>query len=267
MTQADDKTEFSEAKLWNLPSVDDALAEDDAKTNALNKPYNKWKYEPPEEEEDVRPLTAEDIEAIRKSAYQEGFEQGQAEGKEAGKTQGYEEGKQLGFEDAKQAGFEEGMAQAEQDIQAKLAELTAILEQLHQPFKQVTSELKKELTLLTVTMANAIVGKQIEHDESLITDAIEKGIATLPLNDLVTSIHLHPSQISTVQAYLQDFSNQPQHNQEMHWQLVPDESMAKGGCKITTKQNAVDLSIKRRSEQVISQVLLAQGINNDPRAD
>ena len=56
--------ELEDAKGWDLPHVDEQDTIDDGKTNALNR-RSDWKYEPPEEPEEIKPPTAEEIEAIR----------------------------------------------------------------------------------------------------------------------------------------------------------------------------------------------------------
>ncbi|MEC8377518.1 MAG: flagellar assembly protein FliH, partial [Pseudomonadota bacterium] len=54
-------SEANEAKKWDLPFVDDPSAvKEDEPTNALNR-RSDWKYEPPEEEEEILPPTAEEI--------------------------------------------------------------------------------------------------------------------------------------------------------------------------------------------------------------
>ena len=47
------------------------------------------------------------------------------------------------------------------------------------------------------------------------------------------------------------------------WNLVEAPAMERGGCDITTAQNAVDVSIERRCRDVIDKFLLNQGLSND----
>ena len=74
--------------VWSLPNVQTKPASEQTnQTDAFGKKAN-WQYEPPEEDIIApEPLTAEDIEAIRQSAHEEGFSQG----KEEGFTKGYEQ--------------------------------------------------------------------------------------------------------------------------------------------------------------------------------
>ena len=104
--------------VWSLPNVEQELTEaQEHQTNAMGL-KRTWKYEPPEaeQEEEIVPLTAEDIEQIRQAAYEEGFNQG----KEEGFTQGYEEGKTSGHEEGIKLGQEEGLTQGLSRGKAKL---------------------------------------------------------------------------------------------------------------------------------------------------
>jgi flagellar assembly protein FliH len=47
------------------------------------------------------------------------------------------------------------------------------------------------------------------------------------------------------------------------WNLVEAPAMERGGCDITTAQNAVDVSIERRCRDVIDKFLLNQGLSDD----
>ena len=85
------ESEANDAKTWDLPFVEDATArKKDATTNALNR-RSDWKYEPPEEVEEISPPTADEIEAIRQAAFDEGHSEGKATGYEERKAQGLEE--------------------------------------------------------------------------------------------------------------------------------------------------------------------------------
>ena len=77
--------ELEDAKGWDLPHVEQPESTQESKTNALNR-RSDWKYEPPEEPEEIKPPTAEEIEAIRQAAYEEGYNEGKQTGFEEGKT-------------------------------------------------------------------------------------------------------------------------------------------------------------------------------------
>ena len=109
-----------DVKAWDLPYVEDLERQkDNATTNAFNR-KSDWKYEPPEEEAEVLPPTAEDIEAIRAAAHAEGFSQGQKEGQEQGYAEGLANGQEEGLAKGLEEGTSQGLATGEEQIQQQI---------------------------------------------------------------------------------------------------------------------------------------------------
>ncbi len=256
----------TDARPWELPPVD-SDEETTGRTNALNKPLYKWQFEPPETQEvDVEPLTAEQIEEIRQSAQNDGFESGReeglAQGHKEGHEKGYQEGLLAGTEQAKKDAFE----QASEEIKQHVSELKTLIDSLQTPVNMVSTELKKELTLLTVTLAKHVIQREISTDESLLTNAISKALSLLPIAENKVDIIVAPSQKAFVEQQLQALIDD-QNNETLDVRLSTDTDITPGGCKVETKQNAVDLSIERRCEHVFSQILTPLEVKHDPRAD
>lgn len=253
--------DFQDAKLWDLPSVDDALADPPGKTNALNKPKGKWQYEPPEQTPEVKPLTAEDIESIRQAAYQEGLASGHEEGLAKGQEEGYQKGLEQGIEEGNKEGFSQGQEQAKQEAEEQMQVLKELCVNLSEPSARVNDELKKELVLLSCSLAKAVIQVESEHNQNVLKQAIEQGIAALPLLEGPYQLSLHPQDLAIVQ---QQFNQELLDKQQ--WQLVENSELARGGVKIQCLSNAVDVSIERRTQAVFSKLLLDQGLHDDPRA-
>ncbi|GGW73621.1 flagellar assembly protein FliH [Alteromonas halophila] len=253
------EAEHSDAKAWDLPFIDDPQkAERDAdKTNALNKRSN-WKYEPPEEEEEVLPPTAEEIEAIRQAAheegYQEGFQKGHKEGHRQGSEAGHEEGQQQGYDEGYQKGLETGQNVADE----RAGQWQALLDTLHDPLSQVNLETREQLVKLAVSLAKSVIRTEVKSSEDVIMQALSEGMKVLPVNETQYRIQMHPDDIELVKNHLGD-----EDIAAKGWQFVESPAMARGGCDIATTQNAVDVSIERRSRDVLEKFLMDQGIRDD----
>ncbi|WP_371192695.1 flagellar assembly protein FliH [Glaciecola sp. SC05] len=252
---------LDDVKLWDLPSVEDIQDDDSTQTNAFNRPLNKWKFEAPEQEEDVQPLTAEDIEQIRKAAFEEGVSAGHEQGYEDGHVQGLEAGKIEGLALGKQTGLEQSKAEADEAAKVQLDALQSILEQLQAPLAQVDAEVKNELVLLAISLAKAIIKTEVSQSTESLLQVISESMAVLPIQESTYQIHLQADDLASLQ---QQFDEQTLQNKR--WQLHANNDLARGGCKIVSHSNAVDMSIARRCEQVFDQVLLEQGLVDDPRA-
>lgn len=257
---------LAQAKPWRLPSVDEQLNQTNNEeaalnTNALKRPKNTWKYEAPEQVEEVKPLTAKDIEAIRATAFQEGIVSGHEEGFEKGHKAGFDKGHQEGLEAGTAQGLEEGKLAAQPSIDEKMSSLAKLLEQLATPVAYIEKETQNELVLLAVALSKAIIKQEVQHNHDILIGAINEGITTLPLAQNSYQIALHADDIELVTKHFGQ-----QHITENNWQLCESGEVSRGGCRIQTESNAVDVSIERRSEQVFSQLLLSQGLVDDPRA-
>jgi len=250
---------FNEAKAWDLPSVDEVL-KDPTKTNALNR-TSSWRYEPPEEEdEEIKPLTASDIEKIRQSAYEEGFKLGHREGQDAGYEEGLQSGRAKGLEEGTQQGLEQGQLAAD----TKLAELSLawknILEAFAKPLKDIENEVEKELMILSVKLAEAVIGVEVTQKKDILLKAISEGIKVLPVEEQRYQFQLNPDDLVLITEHFgEDILKQN------NWQLIENPSMRRGGCEISTHNNAIDVSIERRSKDIFSSFLHEQGLSNDPR--
>lgn len=252
------KLESEEAKAWDLPNLSDAEQLEKSSQNAFNiKP--KWKFEPPENEpEEILPPTAEEIEQIRKAAYDEGFEEGKQQGSEQGYSEGLEkgtaEGAEKGFAEGKSEGFEQGM----QTAQSLISNLEDIVQQLHVPLEQVNAQVKQQVSQLAATLAKAVIHTEVKTNTQVIATALEKGLDALPLNETQVQIHLNPDDFLTIEHVISK-----QKSEERGWVFVEKTSLSQGGCEVISKNNAVDVSIERRTRDVIDAFLLSHGLTDD----
>jgi flagellar assembly protein FliH len=239
---------------WQFPYMEDTRSIDSDKTNAINR-KREWKYEPPEPEEEILPPTAEEIEAIRQAAYQEGFElgnsEGNAQGHEEGKEQGYQEGKEQGYQEGHQEGLEKGQIDIEEqrDIWQKL------VEKLHQPLQLVESQLQTELVYLAVSLAKGVIKTELETNDNIIFQALSEGLKALPIGEKTYQIHMNPEDLQLVKAHFNE-EEIAKHN----WHLVEAIDLSRGGCDIVTNSNGVDVTIERRLKDVIDQFMTQQGL-------
>ncbi|MFC3095047.1 flagellar assembly protein FliH [Alteromonas sediminis] len=260
MSNADqiDKSDIDDFVRWEIPVVEDTnRTTEDKPTNALNK-RSDWKYEPPEKDEEVRPPTAEEIEAIRQAAYDEGLaqgkEEGHAEGFEEGKSEGFEQGLKEGQEQGSQSGFETGKA----EVDALIEQWQSMVEQLHQPLHKLDDEAKRQLTKLSVTLAKAVIHTEAKTNHDVIVSAVEKGINALPINETQIQILLNQSDIDVIEQHFgQDKIK------ERGWEIVPSASITQGGCEVVSHNNAVDVSVEKRCRTVLETFLLNHGLSDE----
>lgn len=229
---------------WPAPDFQAGPQKKTSKTNALYKT-------PPQpgtrllarsvEEEEIKPLTADDIEQIRQAAFDEGLGQG----KEEGFSQGYAEGREQGYQDGLQQGQAEGrkigLAEGEGLIREQLAQLQLLIEQLQQPLQQVDQRVEHTLLNLTIAMAQAVVAVEIKTNPQVILQTLRQAIDALPLKANQIQIRLHPQDLAVIQ---QHYSAEDL--VERQWQLRAEPALEPGDIRIDAGDSSVERSLKQR---------------------
>jgi flagellar assembly protein FliH len=244
-------TTEQETDVWSLPTIESGNTSKDETTNAMGRKAT-WRFEPPEApvEEEIVPLTAEDIENIRQAAFDEGFNQG----KEEGFTKGHEEGKVTGHEEGvasgHQEGLETGLAEGKETIDEQSAAWESLTEQLHKPLHDVEKNVEQQLIHLVVQLTEAITLQEAKTNPDILIGAISAGIKALPSQESQTQILLHPDDIKRVE---KQFG--AEHVQEQGWRLLAAPQLVPGSCQIENSTSNVDLNIKSRIKEVLDSFL------------
>lgn len=246
------ENEELEPKIWHIPNVQQVLTEkQESKTNALGK-KSTWRYEPPQDIEIIEPapLTAEEIEEIRQAAFDEGFNQG----KEEGFAKGYEEGKPKGHQEGVAQGHEEGVVsgldEGKETITKLASQWTALVEQLHQPMKNIDKNVEEQLLQLVVQLTEAVVLQEAKTNPDILIAAVSTGIKALPSQEAQTQIYCHPEDIQLIEKEFGD-----EFIKASGWRILPAPQLVVGSCQIENSTSNIDLSVKSRLKQVLETFL------------
>lgn len=241
---------IADAKAWDIPDMQaDLNKRADGYTNVLGKKSN-WVYEPPEadeeaEAEEIKPLTIEDVEAIRQAAYEEGFAEGQAQGFEKGEAEGKKQGYEAGLEQGKTQGHEEGLASGTGLMEEKAQHWNDIIAQLDEPLNQLDSQVEKELIELVVSLAKAVIQTELKTNPEIILQSVKSAAEFLPFNTQQCQILLHPDDFELVhESYGDKEINRRQ------WHLHSDPNVERGGVEIKTQVSSVSYTIDERINEI-----------------
>lgn len=247
-------TERLDSKLWEVPDFSEQQKPEEGETNALNMPL-KWRFEPPEADEEalqetLELPTAEALEAIREAARLEGFEAGQ----QAGFTQGQQAGYDAGFEQGLQSGQEAGEAEAKEaneQIQKALSQhWESMLEGLLHPLKQVDQAVENQLVHLAIHLARAICWAEVKTNPDIIKTAFQKGIHELSLTAQRVEIYLHAEDYKVI-----DSTWDEKTRADKGWFIYTDPLVKQGGCRIQTPLAAIDTSMESRMSEVFNHLI------------
>lgn len=233
---ADD--ELSAFERWELPFVDGELVGEPTGNAFSSKEISRKiapnggaqsSDEPDESEEDIKPLTAEDLEAIRQAAYEEGKEQGQQDGYKAGYDQGYKSG--------------------EADVKAAVTKLAQISRALLEPIPSQDDELESAVLQLVENICTRVVHRELKLDSNSVLLVIKEAINCLNAGSKRIRIHLNPEDADFVIQALKDAGEW-----DDSWRVLPHQTISPGGCIVDTDNAVVDMRAERRLASVIKQV-------------
>ncbi|GAA5213922.1 flagellar assembly protein FliH [Corallincola platygyrae] len=240
----------NEIDSWQLPDVGEEIDFDSIPTNAMGlRPGERHEIEV-EEEEEIPVLTAEELELIRKAAYDEGLLQGHEEGH----AKGFEEGKKEGFEQGHKEGLVKGQAEGEAAgaalVQERAEAWSALARQFEQPLMHVDGEVERSLVGLVVELAQEVIRCEIATNEEVILKVLREATNALPLSARKLSISLNPDDLALVERHYSE-----EMLSERGWQLSAEPSMNRGDCQISSEQSYVSVSLKERVKTLMERFL------------
>ncbi len=235
------KEQLTAYERWELPLLD-------AKGNEVAR----------EEERDVKPLTAADIEEIRQAAREDGHAEGRDAGYQAGfnegREQGHKEGFEAGFAEGKEQGAEQGLEETRKEMESRIDRLEHLLGELLIPIRRHEDELETALVNLTTILARTVVYRELSIDSSQIRQVVRQAMASLPSTTDNVRILVNPEDADWVRQVAERF--------EATNSVVEDDSILRGGCKVETRHSLVDFTVEKRFQKVV-QGMLEQQLGNE----
>ncbi len=195
----------SSATAWVTPEVS---SEEDALTVA---------------QERARHLDSikQEVEAIKRQAYEEGLEKGR----------------------------QEGMAQAQKTLDDFKVQFATLMNSFTHPIDQLNEVVETELVDLSVAVARQIVRRELKTDPAQVIGVVKEAISVLPSGVQHIKVFLNPADAQLVtDAMLSNVD-------EQKWQVVEDPVMERGGCRIETESSTVDATIDTRIAAIAARIL------------
>ena len=215
-------------------------------------------------------VTVEELEQIRKDAFEEGKTQGYEEGKKQGYDDGYNEGNtkghQEGLEQGRQEGYQEGLAQGNEDgflqghnegvesgqkvVLEQVERFRYLADALANPLRQVDKDVTDGIAYIISRLVKVITKKEIAKNADFLVKSIEKAISILPNAKKGATIYLNPDDLSVVQAALGS-----EYMQQQHYQLVEDPALEVGDVKVSNEESLIDWRIDDRIDALLNDFL------------
>ena len=213
-----DKGKLSAWERWEMAILDGPEAE-----------RSPGKRDAPLLEPEIALPTAEEIEQLRQSAQQEGFQRGHRDGYSAGQAQASAEGRQL-------------------------AELAV---QLDQALAQFDQQVAEDLLHLAIEVARQVVRQSVAVKPERVIGVIHEALAQMPLQHAV--IRLNPEDASLARSYLGDQLAHAGHR------ILEDPRQERGGCVIESGGSQLDASVSTRWRRVAESLGASSDWLEEPR--
>jgi flagellar assembly protein FliH len=269
------------AKPWRLPFWTDApdyslqrdnsalvIARKDAQEQLQSRQRRRQPDQPQEpvaasadnDDECLVLPTAEELENIRREAWNAGLEQGLIEGRQQGHKAGYDEGFTKGRKDGHSKGLnegkgeglkqgrDEGLARGQNEIDEQVRQLQALQNIVRKHLLQRDSELPDVLASLIRRSCEQVLGYELENGARRIFDYLQATLTQLPeAEQEKVQIFISPADAACLEHSLLDSGT------ELHYRT--DNQLRSGECRIQSPNSRAEFSLEEHLQQVLQQTL------------
>lgn len=214
MSRVISKENLTAYQRWELGAVDQARTSTDKDAPAT-----------PEEDVDVMGLnlpTAEELERLHQTAWQEGYT--------------------LGLEQGRKAGFEEGTKDAEIQRQR----LTELVEAMESERLLQDDQLSREILDLSLVVARQMIRTALFVKEDLILEVIREAFANLPSLSGHTYLTVHPEDAAMVREWLKT------EHEDAGFRVATDLRLERGSFRFESNTSELDGSMGTRWREIVA---------------
>lgn len=250
--------EKEDLELWDWPDYEQDFPQKETAVSYSTPNENKPEDELSEEE--VSPLTVQELDELHQQAKEEGFalgkEEGFSVGKEEGVAQGIEEGKEQGLAQ----GYAEGYAAGQSKVNEEILKMTTLINGLTRPLEQVDLHVEQQLVEMTLALVKEVINVELTTNPQIILSALREVVNSLPISEQRVDVYLNPQDLEIVgQHYNKDAQ------QERNWHLIAEPQLSIGDIQVICHQSQVDYNMQQRVNNVIRQFYAANNKINKPK--
>jgi len=169
--------------------------------------------------------------------------------REKGRREGFEAGRAEGLERGRLEGIERGLAEAA-EIRRTLG---ALLDDLERHRATLKADAERHLIELAAAIAERVIKTRVEVDEDLVRRNVAAALGLVTAADRLR-ILLAPEDVEAVRTFLPDLAAKLQAGAAQAApetiELVPDPSVARGGCVVRTAGGEIDARIETQLEEI-----------------
>jgi flagellar assembly protein FliH len=160
--------------------------------------------------------------------------------REAARAAGYEDGHAAGYADGARDGAQDGQARAA----AELAQIEALAASFGQAVAAADETIAADVLDLALHLARGMLRTALEVRPELLIPVVREAIEYLPVLQQPALLMLNPLDVELVRNGIGEELDKG------GWRVVPDPSIARGGCKIDTATNQIDAQAAARWQRL-----------------
>lgn len=199
--------------------------------------FERWEIPAVGQGNGMHPMTAVQLEALQKQAYDEAYK----EGMEAGRKDGREAGKE--------------------EMRAAVQRLEQVIHSFASPMEELDEQVEEEMVSLSIAIARQIIRRELQASPDEVIAVVREALAALPSSARRVRIYLHPEDSALVKETMSISSGGDQ-----HWQLVDDPVLTRGGCRVEAEHSRIDATVEKRLNAVVAE-LFGGARSSDPSAE
>lgn len=144
-------------------------------------------------------------------------------------------------------GYEKGLAEAKRQLEEELDKARDIVKSSYIAKQQVIREAEPFLVQLSVDIAEKVIARQVELDETVIVDMVQRALDHCNATGSIT-VFVKPERFPLVQGAREELKRYVNGNQEL--KIVPDRMIESDGCIIRSQQGSVDARVDVQLNQI-----------------
>jgi len=170
-----------------------------------------------------------------------------AQGESAPRTE-LERAREQAYRDGMEAGRQATALALEGALERQRAELEALIAGVNELVHNFEQTLANDVLSISVELAKLIVRQSLRVKPEVVVAVLKEAMASLPGLSEQTVLVLNPADA----ALLRRVAEGEPALSALHWKIVEDAQIERGGCKLETPSTEVDATLETRWRRVIA---------------
>ncbi len=154
------------------------------------------------------------------------------------------------YEEGFKKGYDDGILKAKQDtekeVESMRKELLESIKKIESSKNEIISELQNSSFLIIKEALKKVVASELKLNDEAILNIVKDAVMKISQAKKLT-IKLNPEDYNYIEGKIEEIKINP----ESEIKIVPDSSITKGGCIVSTEMGEVDATVETKIEEIL----------------